>query len=175
MVHFINHYFYGHLPSMMKIYNPEETISYARPASVIINSNNGLKCSACRGTTPSNHHQTFFTEYTDTILFGRMLTIFQLKNAFNKYLQHGNYCPSSQNTWDLIFNTWQIKVQFRSSSLPLVQISVINHLVHNIDFVTCTRSVVFITLVKKSGGKLGKLQNILWSDTQSVSLISKDT
>ena len=44
MAYFRHFYYYGHLLSIIKICNPEETCCYARPASVVINSNTGLKC-----------------------------------------------------------------------------------------------------------------------------------
>ena len=44
MAYFRQYQYHGQLLSIIKIYNPEETYCYARPASVIINSNTGLKC-----------------------------------------------------------------------------------------------------------------------------------
>ena len=50
---FYHYYYYGHvLP--ITINNPEETYCYARPASVIINSDNVLKCWAAE----AKYHQT---------------------------------------------------------------------------------------------------------------------
>ena len=69
MAYFRHDHYYGHLLSNIKIYNPEETCCYARPASVIINMNTGLKCGPCRDRIPSCHNQPFFTEYADTTTF----------------------------------------------------------------------------------------------------------
>ena len=69
MAYFRHYYYYGHLLSITKLYNPEETCCYARPASVIINSNTGLKCWPCRGRTPPCHSQALFTKYDDTTTF----------------------------------------------------------------------------------------------------------
>ena len=44
MAYFCHCHYHGHLLSIMKIYNPGGTCCYARPASVILNSNAGLKC-----------------------------------------------------------------------------------------------------------------------------------
>ena len=62
---YIYRYIYSHLLSTIKIYNPEETCWYVRPANVIINRNTGLKCWPCRNRTPSCHYQANFTEYAD--------------------------------------------------------------------------------------------------------------
>ena len=43
MAYFRHYHFCGHILSIVKIYNPEETCCYARPASVIANSNTQLK------------------------------------------------------------------------------------------------------------------------------------
>ena len=89
--------------SIVKIYNPEETCCYARSASVIINSNTGLKCWPCWGRTPSCHHQAFFTEYADTSTFARILDVLHLQNGLNKIFHHEYDCQSSQNMCDHIF------------------------------------------------------------------------
>ena len=98
--------YYGNSLSIIWICNPEETSCYARPASVIINCNTGLKCWPCRGRTPSCHYQAFFTEYADTMTFAWILDVSQLKNGFNKKFRHEYYCQSSQNMCDHIFNCW---------------------------------------------------------------------
>ena len=72
------YYYYGNLPSIMKIYNPEETYCYAQPANVIVNSNTGLKCWPCRATTPSDQFQAFLVEHADTTIFAWILDVFQL-------------------------------------------------------------------------------------------------
>ena len=105
MAYFCHYYHYGHLLSIVKIYNPEETCCYARPVSVIININTGLKCWPCRGRTPSCHYQAFFTENADTT-FAWILDISQLKNGLNKNFQHEYHCQSSQNMCDHIFKCW---------------------------------------------------------------------
>ena len=51
IAYFCHYYYHGHSLSIMGICNPEETGCYARPASVIINCNTGLKCWPCRGRT----------------------------------------------------------------------------------------------------------------------------
>ena len=61
--------YYDHSLSIIGICNPKETSCYARPASVIINCNTGLKCWPCRGRTLSCHYQAFFTEYADSKTF----------------------------------------------------------------------------------------------------------
>ena len=77
---YFSHYYYnGHFLSIMKMYNPQETCCYARPASVVINSNTGLKCWPCRGTTPSDQFQAFLTECTDTTVFAWILGVSQLQ------------------------------------------------------------------------------------------------
>ena len=75
MAYFRHYYYYGHLLSIFKIYNPEETCCYARPVSVVINSNTGLKCWPCRGRIPSCPYQAFFTEYVDTTTFAWILDV----------------------------------------------------------------------------------------------------
>ena len=77
-------YCYGHLLSIIGIFNPEETSCYVRPANVIINCNTGLKCWRCRGRTPSYHYQAFLTEYADSMTFAWILDVSQLKNGLNK-------------------------------------------------------------------------------------------
>ena len=77
---YIRHYhYYGHLLSITGICNPEENSCYARPASVIINCNIGLKCWPCRGRTPSCQYQAFFTEYAYPVTFAWILDVSQLK------------------------------------------------------------------------------------------------
>ena len=51
MAYFLHYYYYDHLLSIIIIYNPKESCCYARPASVIISSNTGLKCWPCQGRT----------------------------------------------------------------------------------------------------------------------------
>ena len=81
-VYFGHHHYYGHFLSIMKIYNTEETYCYARPTSVIINSNTGLKCWPCRDTTTSDQFQVFLPEYIDTTIFARILDVYQLKKCW---------------------------------------------------------------------------------------------
>ena len=106
IAYFRNYYYYGHLLSIIGICNPEGTSCYARPESVIINCNTGLKCWPCRGRTPSCHYQAFFTEYADSMTLAWILDVSQLKNGLNKYFRHEYYCQSSQNMCDHIFNCW---------------------------------------------------------------------
>ena len=75
MAYFRHYYYYGHLLSIIKIYNLDETCCYARPVSVIINSNTGLKCWPCRGRIPSCPYQDFFTENADTMTFPWILDV----------------------------------------------------------------------------------------------------
>ena len=101
---YFRHYYYnGHLLFIIEICNPEETSRYARPASVIINCNTGLKCWPCRGRTPSCHYQAFFTEYADSMTFAWILDVPQLRNGLNKNFRHECYCQSSQNMCDPYF------------------------------------------------------------------------
>ena len=109
MAYFRHYYHYGHLLFIIKIYNPEETCCYARPASVTMNSNIGLKCWSSRGRTPSCHYQVFFTEYNDTTTFAWILDVSQFKNGLNKNFRNEYHCQSSQNMCDHIFNYWLIK------------------------------------------------------------------
>ena len=107
---YIRHYhYYGHLLSITKIYNPKETCCFARPASVIINSNSGLKWCPSLGRKPPGHYHTFFTENVDTTTFAWILDVSQLKNGINKNCRHQYYCQSWQNMCDHIFNCWWIK------------------------------------------------------------------
>ena len=85
IAYFLHYYYCGHLLSIVGICNPEETSCYARPASVIINCNTGLKCWPCRGRTPSCHYQALSTEYADSMTFAWILDASQLKNGLNKY------------------------------------------------------------------------------------------
>ena len=101
MVYFLNHHYYVHLLPIIIIYNPEETCCYARPASVIINCNTGLKC-----RTPSCHYPAFFAEYADSTTFAWILYVWQLKKGLNKNFRHEYYYQSSQNLYDHIFNCW---------------------------------------------------------------------
>ena len=75
IAYFHHYYYYGHLLSIIGICNPEETSRYARPASVIINCNTGLKCWPCPGRRPSCHYQAFFTEYADSMVYDFCLNI----------------------------------------------------------------------------------------------------
>ena len=84
MAYFLYYHHYGHLLSIIGIYNPEETCCYVRPASVIINNNTGFKCWPCRGRTPSSHYQAFFTEYADATTFAWILDVWQLQDGSNK-------------------------------------------------------------------------------------------
>ena len=84
IAYFRHYYYYGHLLSIIGICNPEETSCYARPASVIINCNTGLKCWPCRGRTPSCHYQASFTEYVDSMTFAWILDVSQLKTDETK-------------------------------------------------------------------------------------------
>ena len=77
MAYFRHYYYYGQLLSIIEIYNPEETRCYARPASVIINSDTGLKCWPCRCRTPSRHYQAFFNDYADTKTLAWILDVSQ--------------------------------------------------------------------------------------------------
>ena len=106
IAYFRRYYYYGHLLSIIGICNPEETSCYARPASVIINFNTGLKCWPCRGRTPSCHYQAFVTECADSMTFAWTLDVSLLKNGLNKNFRHEYYCQSSQNMRDHIFNRW---------------------------------------------------------------------
>ena len=103
MAYFLHYNHYGHSLSIIIIYNQEETCCYARPASVIINSNTGLKCWPCRGRTPSCHYQAFFTEYADTTTFAWIADVWQLKNGLKKHFRHEYFCQWSQNLCDHIF------------------------------------------------------------------------
>ena len=106
MAYFRYYYHYGHLLPIIKICNPEETCCYARPASVIINSNTGLKCWPCRGRTLSCNYQAFITEYADSMNYAWILDVSQLKHGLNKIFRHDYYCQSSQNMCRHIFNYW---------------------------------------------------------------------
>ena len=106
IAYFRQYHYHEHLLSIIGICNPEETSCYARPASVIINCNTGLKCWPCRGRTPSRHYQAFFTEYADSMTFAWILDVSQLKNRLNKNFRHEYYCQSSLNMCDHIFNCW---------------------------------------------------------------------
>ena len=88
MAYFLHYCYCGHLLSIIIIYSPEEICRYARPASVIINDNTGLKCWPCRGRTPSCHYQAFFTEYADTTTFAWILDVWELKSGVKKYFRH---------------------------------------------------------------------------------------
>ena len=79
IANFRHYSYYGHLLSIIGICNLEETSCYARPASVIINCNTGLKCWPCRDRTPSCHYQAFFTEYADSMTCAWILDVSQLK------------------------------------------------------------------------------------------------
>ena len=79
IAYFRHYHYYGHVLSIIGICNPEETSCYARPASVILNCNTGLKCWPCRGRTPSCHYQDFFAEYADSMTFAWILDVSQLK------------------------------------------------------------------------------------------------
>ena len=106
IAYFRYYHYYGHLMSIIKIYNPEETCCYARPASAIINRNTGLKYSPCRGRTPSCHYQAFFTEYTDITTFAWILDVSQMKNGLNEKFWHEYNYQSPQNICFHIFNCW---------------------------------------------------------------------
>ena len=106
MAYFRHYYHYGHSLSTIEICNPEETCCYARPASVIINSNTGLKCWPCRGRTPSCHYHALFTEYADCMTFAWILDVSQLKNGLSKNFRHEYHCQSWQTMCVHIFNCW---------------------------------------------------------------------
>ena len=105
MAYFSHYHYYGHLLSIIKIYNPEETCCYARPAAVIINSNTGLKCWPCRGRTPSCHYQAFVTEFADTTTFAWILDVSQLKNGLNKKILDMNIIATRDKICATIFST----------------------------------------------------------------------
>ena len=96
MAYFRPYYYYSYFQSIIKIYNQEETCCYARPPSVIINSNTGLKCWPCRGRTPSCHYQAFLTEYAGNTTFAWIFDVVQLKNRLNKNFRHEYSCQLSK-------------------------------------------------------------------------------
>ena len=106
IAYFCHYYYYGHLSSIIGICNLEETSWYARPASVMINCNTGLKCRPCRGWTPLCHYQAFLTEYADSMTFAWISDVSQLKKGLKKKFHHEYYCQSSQNMCNHIFNCW---------------------------------------------------------------------
>ena len=148
---FRHYHYYGHLLSIMKIYNPEETCCYARPASVIINSNTGLKCWPCRCTTPSDQCQSFPNEYTDPTIFAWILVVSQLqkrvKQKFSTWILLPvitNYMrPYFQNLVDkwLILDVWTpswINFSYQSTCLPnrlcnMHTICCLNYFVKNLE------------------------------------------
>ena len=93
-IYFRHHHYYGHLLSIVKIYNPEEGCWYARPASVIIN-NTGLKCWPYRGTTPSEQFQASYWvhRYYDICLLEYWMSL-NWQNLLKNF-RHGYYCQSS--------------------------------------------------------------------------------
>ena len=105
MAYFRYYYYYGHLLSIIKICNPEETCCYVRPASVIINSNTGSK-------SPSEHHHVTIrpsspsTPILQCMTYAWILDVSQLKHGLNKNFRRDYHCQSSQNMCGHIFNYW---------------------------------------------------------------------
>ena len=102
IAYFRHYYYYGHLLSITGIFNPEETSCYARPASVIINCNTGLKCWPCRGRTPSGLPHRVRRFYYFCLNIGWFAIEKQVKQKFSTWI----FCQSSQNMCDHIFNCW---------------------------------------------------------------------
>ena len=69
MAYFLHYYYYGHLLSIIILYNLWETSRYAGPASVIINNNTGLKV----GLVEAEHHHATIRPSSPTTPILRLL------------------------------------------------------------------------------------------------------
>ena len=105
MAYFCHYHYNGHLLPFIKICNPEETCCYARAASVIINSNTGLKCWPCRGRTPSCHYHYLLHRVHQHYDFCSNIGCFSNGKRVKHYRPE-NYCQSSQYVYGHSFNYW---------------------------------------------------------------------